>query len=66
MQQTHSLKEFLDSYGPSLANRVNDELEVVHDPLNDEHSDMDQILNSLNKKPFAVQKRDCQGSGQVV
>jgi len=56
MQQIHSLKEFLDSYGPSLAKRVNDELEVIHDPLNDEKSDMDQILNSLNKKPFAVQK----------
>ena len=56
MQQIHSLKEFLDSYGPSLAKRVNDELEVIHDPLNDEQSDMDQILNSLNKKPFAVQK----------
>ena len=36
MQQIHSLKEFLDSYGPSLAKRVNDELEVIHDPLNDE------------------------------
>ena len=56
MQQIHSLKEFLDSYGPSLAKRVNDELEVIHDPLNDEHRDMDQILNGLNKKPFAVQK----------
>ncbi len=56
MQQIHSLKEFLDSYGRSLAKRVNDELEVIHDPLNDEHRDMDQILNSLNKKPFAVQK----------
>ena len=56
MQQIHSLKEFLDSYGPSLATRVNDELEVIHDPLNDEKSDMDQILNGLNKKPFAVQK----------
>ena len=56
MQQIHSLKAFLDSYGPSLAKRVNDELEVIHDPLNDEHSDMDQILNCLNKKPFAVQK----------
>jgi hypothetical protein len=43
MQQIHSLKEFLDSYGPSLAKRVNDELEVIHDPLNDEQSDMDQI-----------------------
>jgi hypothetical protein len=30
MQQIHSLKEFLDSYGPSLATRVNDELEVIH------------------------------------
>ena len=56
MQQIHSLKEFLDSYGPSLATRVNDELEVIHDPLNDEKSDMDHRLNGLNKKPFAVQK----------
>ena len=35
MQQMHSFKEFLDNYGPSLAKRVTKELEVVHDPLND-------------------------------
>ncbi len=57
MQQIHSLKEFLDSYGPSLAKRVNDELEVIHDPLNDQHRDMDQILNRLNKKPLPFKKR---------
>ena len=47
MQQIHNLKEFLDSYGPSLAKKVNDELEVIHDALNDEKSDMDQILVGL-------------------
>lgn len=61
METIHSLKEFLDSYGPSLTKRVNDELEVIHDPLNDEPSDMDEMLNNLNKKPFPVQREVIKG-----
>ena len=51
----NSLKGFLDAYGPSLAKRVNDELEVVHDPLRDVEKDMDTVLRRLKKIPFPVQ-----------
>jgi len=61
MEDAHSLKDFLDCYGPSLAKRVNDELEVIHDPLNDEAGDMDEILDNLNKRPFPVQKEVIKG-----
>jgi len=61
MEAIHSLKEFLDSYGPALTKRVNDELKVIHDPLNDEQSDMDEMLNNLNKKPFPVQREVIKG-----
>ena len=61
MEQTNSLKDFLDSYGPSLAKRVNDELEVIHDPLRDERTEMDNIMDRLNKKPFPVQREVVKG-----
>jgi len=31
--QMNSLKDFLDNYGPYLAERIDMELEVIHDPL---------------------------------
>ena len=61
MKEIHCLKDFLDNYGPSLAKRVNDELEVIHDPLTDEEKDMDEMLNNLNKKPFPVQREVIKG-----
>ena len=62
MKEIDCLKGFLDSYGPSLAKRVNDELEVIHDPLNDRSKDMDKILDHMNKKPFPVQKEIIKGA----
>jgi superfamily II DNA or RNA helicase len=61
MEQANSLKDFLDVYGPSLAKRVNDELEVIHDPLADERTEMDNIMDRLNKKPFPVQREVVKG-----
>ena len=61
MEEINCLKDFLDSYGPSLAKRVNDELEVLHDPLTDEAGDMDRMLDNLNKRPFPVQKEVIKG-----
>ncbi len=61
MEEINCLKDFLDSYGPSLAKRVNDELEVLHDPLTDEAGDMDEMLDNLSKKPFPVQKEVIKG-----
>jgi len=56
MEAMNSLKGFLDEYGPSLAKRVNDELEVIHDPLRDEEKEMDEGMDRLNKQPFPVQR----------
>ena len=61
MEEINSLKDFLDSYGPSLAKRVNDEFDVIHDPLKAEKSEMDDIMDNLNKKPFPVQKEVVKG-----
>jgi len=54
--QINNLRDFLDNYGTSLAKRVNDELDVVHDPLRDVEKDMDTAMNRLKKKPFPVQR----------
>ena len=56
------LKTFLDDYGPSLAQRVNDELEVIHDPLNDKTEGMDGVLDKMDKKPFPVQRQIIKGA----
>ncbi|HDH41554.1 MAG TPA: hypothetical protein ENG12_04030, partial [Candidatus Altiarchaeales archaeon] len=61
MEAITNLKGFLDEYGPSLAKRVNDELEVVHDPLRDEEKDMDEVMDRLNKQPFPVQREVIKG-----
>ena len=57
-----SLKRFLDDYGPSMALRVNDEFQVVHDPLKDQPDGMDRILDSLGKTPFPVQRQVIKGA----
>ena len=62
MKEIDCLKGFLDRYGPSLAKRVNAELEVIHDPLNDRSKEMDAILDHMNKKPFPVQKEIIKGA----
>ena len=61
MEAMNSLKGFLDEYGPSLAKRVNDELEVIHDPLRDEEKDMDEVMDRLSKNPFPVQREVIKG-----
>jgi len=54
--QINDLKDFLDNYGPSLAKRIDNELEVVHDPLRDVVEEMDTVMDRLKKKPFPVQR----------
>ena len=61
MEEMNNLKDFLDSYGPSLAKRVNDEFDVIHDPLKAEKSEMDYIMDKLSKTPFLVQKEVIKG-----
>jgi len=53
--QINSLKDFLDNYGSSLAERIDQELEVIHDPLRDQDEDMAVFMSKLKKKPFPVQ-----------
>ena len=58
----NNLKDFMDHYGPSLAERINRELKVIHDPLRDRHNDMDIIMARLKKKPFPVQSEVIKGA----
>ncbi len=62
MQKMDNLKDFMDHYGPSLAERIDRELKVIHDPLRDQHDDMDIIMARLKKKPFAVQSEVIKGA----
>ncbi len=57
-----NLKDFMDHYGPSLAERIDRELKVIHDPLRDQHEDMDIIMARLKKKPFPVQSEVIKGA----
>ena len=59
--QMNSLKDFLDNYGPYLAERIDMELEVIHDPLRDQDKEMDSFMNKLKKKPFPVQREVVKG-----
>ena len=61
MEALNSLKGFLDEYGPSLAQRVNNELAVIHDPLRDEERTMDEGMDQLSKHPFPVQREVIKG-----
>jgi len=58
----NNLKDFMDHYGPSLAERIDRELKVIHDPLRDHHNDMDRIMARLKKKPFPVQSEVIKGA----
>ena len=60
--QMNSLKDFLDNYGPSLAERIDKELVVIHDPLRDQDENMDIIMSRLKKKPFPVQSEVIKGA----
>ena len=59
--QMNNLKDFLDNYGPYLAERIDKELEVIHDPLRDLDKAMDGFMYKLKKKPFPVQREIVKG-----
>ena len=46
MENTISLKEFLDEYGENMAEKITEELEVIHDPLR-ERSRQTKALNMV-------------------
>jgi len=51
-----SLKEFLDDYGESLAERVTQDLNVIYDPAKDKSEVLDHRMDSLHKNPFPAQR----------
>jgi len=53
--QINNLKDFLENYGPYLAERIDHELEVIHDPLRDRDEELTAFMSTLKKKPFPVQ-----------
>ena len=50
-----SLKEFLDEYGESMAEKVTNELTVIHDPSEEKEEDISTLLNGMKKRPFPSQ-----------
>ena len=50
-----TLKCFLERYGESMAEKVAQELQVIHEPRTNEEPEIVEILNGLKKKPFAAQ-----------
>ncbi len=56
MQTEISLKTFLEDYGESLAEKVTQELRVIHDPVRDKEEGMDRQMDQLKKNPFPAQR----------
>ncbi len=52
---TLNLKTFLDEYGESMAEKVTDELTVIHDPANEKEDVISELLKDLKKRPFPSQ-----------
>ena len=50
-----SLKEFLDEYGESMAEKVTKELRVIHDPISEKEKEISELLVDMKKKPFPSQ-----------
>ena len=55
MEQSISLRDFLNEYGESMAEKVTKELPVVHDPSVDKEDAIAEILDTMTKKPFPSQ-----------
>ena len=56
MQAEISLKTFLEEYGESLAEKVTQELTVIHDPARDKEEQIDRQMDRLTKNPFPAQR----------
>jgi len=50
-----SLKDFLDEYGESMAEKVTNELSVIHDPTSDKEKAILELIDRIKKKPFPSQ-----------
>jgi hypothetical protein len=50
-----SLKKFLDEYGESMAEKVTNELAVIHDPTTEKEEGVSRLLSRMKKQPFPSQ-----------
>ena len=55
MENSISLRDFLEEYGESLAEKTTRELSVIHDPSMEKEEGISSLLKDLKKKPFASQ-----------
>ena len=55
MGNSISLKDFLEEYGESMAEKVTRELKVIHDPSVEKEDGISSLLRELKKRPFASQ-----------
>jgi superfamily II DNA or RNA helicase len=55
MEQAISLKDFLNEYGESMAEKVTKELTVIHDPATEKETAIAEILSTMKKLPFPSQ-----------
>ncbi len=56
MANTIPLKDFLETYGESMAEKVTRELKVIHDPSAQREDGFSSVLAELKKKPFPAQE----------
>jgi len=55
MENLISLKDFLDEYGESMAEKVTHDLTVIHDPASANEETISKLLCDMGKKPFPSQ-----------
>jgi hypothetical protein len=55
MENLISLKNFLDEYGESMAEKVTEDLTVIHDPATEKEEEIENLTEGVTKKPFPSQ-----------
>ncbi|MGA3208763.1 MAG: DEAD/DEAH box helicase family protein [Syntrophales bacterium] len=55
MEQAIALRDFLNEYGESMAEKVTKELTVIHDPAVDKEEAIAELLADMKKVPFPSQ-----------
>jgi hypothetical protein len=55
VENSISLKAFLEEYGESMAEKVTEDLEVIHDPLKEREEALEEVLQTMTKRPFPSQ-----------
>lgn len=55
MEDLISLKDFLEEYGESMAQRVTKDLTVIHNPATEHEANISALLRGMKKDPFPSQ-----------